>query len=62
MPQRRGVWIDYMERTRGVHYDELDASSVRGTRWCRFEPKLTGKELLDDLFGEIEEGLGGTDD
>ena len=51
-----------MERTRGVHYDELDASSVRGTRWCRFEPKLTGKELLDDLFGEIEEGLGGTDD
>lgn len=23
---------------RGVHYNELDASSVRGTRWCDFKP------------------------
>ena len=30
--------IDYVERTRCVHHDELDASSVRGTRWCDFEP------------------------
>lgn len=30
--------IGYTERTSGVHYDELNASSVRGTRWCDFKP------------------------
>ena len=54
--------IDYLERTRCVHYDELDASSVRGTRWCRFEPNETEEERLDELLGEIEEKFGGTDD
>lgn len=54
--------IDYVERTRGVHYDDLEASSVRGTRWCRFESKQTEEERLDELFGEIEGRFGGADD
>ena len=36
--------IGYTERTSGVHYDELDASSVRGTRWCDFEPIEEGDD------------------
>ena len=54
--------IDYMERTRGVYYDQLDASLVRGTRRCRFEHKPDEEERLDELLGEIEERVGNTDD
>lgn len=35
---------DYTERTRGVRYDEFNASSVRGTRWCDFEPIVEGAD------------------
>ena len=55
-------YLEHVNRLRGTNHGIALARDVRGTRWCRFEPKLTGKELLDDLFGEIEEGLGGTDD
>lgn len=36
--------IGYADRTSGVHYDELDASSVRGTRWCDFKPIEEGDD------------------
>lgn len=48
-PAKREGWkvtevIGYADRTSGVHYDELDASSVRGTRWCDFKPIEEGDD------------------
>lgn len=50
--------ISYTERTSGVHYNELDASSVRGTRWCDFKP-IDDEEGADDKpSGRDAESLG----